>query len=100
MLLHTPLFLDWCAIFVQRMQFVNDTLTHANKKHINFDYQSGQKVLKYDNTLKGKLKTKATQHYEILRVYPNGPMTIILRPDITKCINVHYTLPYQEPTPS
>ncbi len=59
MFLNIPLLTDWQAILSQREQLVNDALLHANKKHINFDYQIGQKVLTYDRMLYGKL----TQNY-------------------------------------
>ncbi|KAL7469374.1 hypothetical protein ACHAXS_009634 [Conticribra weissflogii] len=51
-------------------------LLRANKKHINFDYAVGQKVLKYDKTIMGKLKPKTTGPFEILRVHSNGTVTI------------------------
>ncbi|KAL7460447.1 hypothetical protein ACHAXS_000898 [Conticribra weissflogii] len=59
MFLNIPLLADWHTIFACKEQLVNDTLLCA-KKHINFDYQIGQKVLKYDKTLQGKLKPKTT----------------------------------------
>ncbi len=77
---------------------VNDTLLRANKKRINFDYDIGQKVLKYDKTLYGKLKPKTTGPFDILRVHSNGTVAISLRPGITERINVCRTLPYWEPT--
>ncbi len=60
MFLDIPLLADWQTILAWREQLVNDALLCANKKHINFDYQIGQKVLKYDKTLYGKLKPKTT----------------------------------------
>ncbi len=44
---------------------VNDTLLCATKKHINFDCQIGQKVLKYDKMLQGKLKPKTTGPFDL-----------------------------------
>ncbi len=51
MFLSIPLFADWQAILAQQEQLVNDALLYAYKKCINFDYQIGQKVLKYDKML-------------------------------------------------
>ena len=94
-----PLLADWQAILARREQLVNDALLCANKKPINFDYQIGQKVLKYDKTIYGKLKPKTTGPFDILRVHSNGTVTISLRPGITERVNVRRTLPYREPTP-
>ncbi len=66
MFLNIPLPADWQAIIAQQEQLVNDTLLCANKKRINFDYQIGQKVLKYDKTLYGKLEPKTTGPFDIL----------------------------------
>ncbi len=78
---------------------VNDALLCANKKHINVDYQIGQKVLKYDKMLYGKLKPKTTGPFDIFQVHSNGTVTKSLWPGITECVNVLHTLPYREPTP-
>ncbi len=66
LILNIPLLADWQVIFVLRQQLDNDALLCANKKHINFDNQIGQKVLKYDKTLQGKLKPKTTGPFDIL----------------------------------
>ncbi len=58
MFLTILLLADWQAVLAQIEQLVNDALLHANIKRLNFDYQIGQKVLKYDKTLYGKLKPK------------------------------------------
>ncbi len=92
MFLNIPLLVDWQAILARQEQLVNDALLRANKKRINFDYQIGQKVLKYDKMLYGKLKAKTTGPFD-------GTVTISLRPGITERINVCHTLPYREPTP-
>ena len=100
MFLNIPLLADWQAILSRREQLVNDALLHANKEHINFDYQIGQKVLKYDKMLYGKLKPKTTAGpFDILWVHSNGTVTISLRPGITERVNVSCTLPYRAPTP-
>ncbi len=57
------------------------------------------KVLKYDKTLKDKLKPKTTWPFQILRVPSNQTVIILLKPHVTKCINFWCTLSYQKPTP-
>ncbi len=83
----------------KREELVNDTSLCANKKHINYDYQIGQKVFKYDKMLYCKLKTKTTQPFDIHRVHSNSTVTISLRPGIIKRVIVCRTLPYKDPTP-
>ncbi len=46
-------------------------------KAINFDYQIGQKVLKYGKTLKGKLKPKTTRPFGIHQVHSNSTVILI-----------------------
>ncbi len=99
MFLNIPLLADWQMILAWREQLVNDALLCANKKCINFDYQIGQRVLRYDKTLYGKFKTKTKGPFDILWVLSNGTVTISLQPGITECANVCHTLPYRDPTP-
>ncbi len=99
MFLNIPHLTGWNAILAQQELLVNDSLLHVNKKHINFDFQIGHKVLNYDKTLQDKLKPKTTRPFEIFQVHSNSTVTILLRPGIPECINVCHTLPYQEPTP-
>ncbi len=80
--LNIPLVADWHTILACREKLVNDALLYANKKHINFDYQIGQKVFKYDKTLQGQLKPKTTGPFDILWVHWNGTLTIHLQPGI------------------
>ncbi len=51
MFLNIPLLADCHAVLAYIERFVNGVLFYANKKHINFDYQIGQKFLKYNKTL-------------------------------------------------
>ncbi len=55
MLLNVPLIADWQTITRNRETLVNDALLKNNQRRINYDYYIGQRVLKYDNTIKGKL---------------------------------------------
>ncbi len=57
----------------------------------------GQQVLKYDNTIKGKLTVKTSSPFEIVRVHVNSMVTIQLRARVTKQINICCTIPYHEP---
>ncbi len=66
MFLNIPLLVDWQVILANREQWVNDALLCGNKKHINFDFQIGQKVHK---TLQGKLKPKTTGPFDIFQIH-------------------------------
>ncbi len=78
MFLNIPLLTDWQAILAHREQLVNNELLCGNKKHLNFDYQIGQYVFKYDKTLQGNLKSKTTGPFDILWVDTNSTVTICL----------------------
>ena len=65
MLLNVPLIADWQAIQKHREQLVDKALFKSNKKRINYDYHVGQKILKYDNSIVGKLVLKSTGLFEI-----------------------------------
>ncbi len=84
--LNIPLVADWQAILTWREQLVKDALLCANKKHINFDCKTGQKVLKYDQMLQDKLKPETTGPFDILWVHSNRIVTILLRPGIPNMV--------------
>ena len=86
MLLNVPLIADWKAIQKHREQLVNKALLKSNKKIINYDYHIGQKILKYDNSIAGKLESKKTGPFEISLLHTNGTVTILLRPGISEKI--------------
>ena len=88
MLLNVPLIADWKAIQKHREQLVNKALLKSNKKRINYDYRVGQKILKYDNSIVGKLESRTTGPFEISHVHTNGMVTILLCPGISERINV------------
>ena len=56
MLLNVPLIADWYAIQKHREQLVNKPLLNSNKKRINYDYHFRQKILKYNDSIAGKLE--------------------------------------------
>ena len=76
MLLNVPLIADWQTITRNREALVNDALLKNNQRRINYDYYIGQQVLKYDNTIKGKLAVKTSGPFEIVCVDVNGMVTI------------------------
>ncbi len=84
MLLNVPLIADWQTITCNGEAFVNDVLLKNNQRCINYDYYTGQQVLKYDNTIKGKLAIKTSSHFEIVRVHVNGMVTIQLWVSVTE----------------
>ena len=93
MFLNIPLVADWQAIAARREQLVNDNLRRANKKRRQYDYASGQKVLKmvHDPT---KLGVRTSGPYTIERVHVNGTITIKLCPGIFERINIRRVIPY------
>ena len=92
--MNIPLVADWQAIAARREQLVNDNLPRANKKRRQYDYASGQKVLKmvHDPT---KLGVRTSGPYTIERVHVNGTITIQLRPGISERINIRRVIPYR-----
>ena len=93
MFLNIPLIADWKAITARRKQHVNDNLRRANKKQRQYDYASGQKVLKkvHDPT---KLGVRTSGPYTIERVHVNGTLSIELRPGVTERINIRRVIPF------
>ena len=98
MLLNVPLIADWKAKQKHREHLVNKALLKSNKKRINYYYCVVKKILKYDNSIVGKLESKTTGPFEISYVHTNGMVTILLRPGISERINIRRTILYREPT--
>ncbi len=73
MFLNVPLIADWQAIACTCEYHVNENLQHANRKRRQFDYATGQQVLKHNPT---KLGVKTEGPYNIERVHVNGNLTI------------------------
>ena len=94
MFLNIPLVADWQAIASRREQLVNDNLRRANLKRRQYDYASGQQVLKkvHDPT---KLGVRTSGPYTIDRVHVNGTITIQLRPGVTERINIRRVIPFR-----
>ncbi len=87
MFLNIPLVANWQAIATHHKQHVNENRGQANRKQHQYDYAPGQQVLKkvHDPT---KLGVRTTGPYTIDRVHVNGNVFIILRPGVTKRINI------------
>ncbi len=64
---------------------------------INYDYYVRQSVLKYNNTIKGKLAIKPLGPFEIVCIHMNNTVKIQLRAGVTEQINICYTIPYRDP---
>jgi transposase InsO family protein len=94
MFLNIPLIADWQAIAKQREQRINDDLRRANLKRRQFDYCSGEKVLKRVHH-PTKLGVRTSGPYPIERVHVNGTLTILLRPGVTERINIRRLQPYR-----
>ena len=94
MFLNIPLIADWQAIAKHREHHVNENLRRANRKRRQYDYATGQKVLKkvHDPT---KLGVRTSGPYTIERVHVNGTVTIELRPGVSERINIRRILPYR-----
>ncbi len=84
---------DWQAIARNCKHHVNENLRRANRKQHQYDYATGQQVLKKvkDPT---KLGVRTDGPYTIERIHVNGNLTILLREEITERINIHRVLPY------
>ncbi|KAL7523773.1 hypothetical protein ACHAXR_000318 [Thalassiosira sp. AJA248-18] len=93
MFLNIPLIADWTAIAAHREQTINDSLRRANKKRRQYDYASGQRVLKKVHN-PTKLGVRTSGPYTIDRVHVNGTITIQLRPGVSERINVRRIIPY------
>jgi hypothetical protein len=94
MFLNIPLIADWQSISKHREQHVNDNLVRANKKRRQYDYASGQQILKKVHN-PTKLGVRTEGPYPIERVHANGTVTIQLRPDTFERINIRRILPFR-----
>ena len=92
MFLNIPLVANWQAIVARREQHINDNLRCANKKRCQYDYTSGQKVLKKVHN-PTKLGVRHSGPYAIERVHVTGTITIQLRPGLSERINLQRVIP-------
>ena len=84
-------------IHQQNKTLVNEILSQKNQGRRRFDYIQGQRVLKKKHRY-DKLRELTEGPYRITRVHTNGTMSIELRPNITKRINIRRVIPYRETT--
>jgi hypothetical protein len=94
MFLNVPLVADWQTIARKKKQHVNKNLRRANQKRHQYDYATGQQVLKkvHNSTLLG---VRTMGPYNIESVHVNGNSTLQLRQGVTERINIHRVLPYR-----
>eukprot|EP00957_Ditylum_brightwellii_P165391 12592616-Ditylum_brightwellii.AAC.1 len=93
MSLNIPLIADWKAITACHEQHVNDNLHCANKKQRQYDYTSGQNILKKVHG-PTKMGVRTSGLYIIERVHVNGTLSIELCPSVTKHINIRRVIPF------
>jgi hypothetical protein len=94
MFLNVPLVADWQTIARKREQHVNENLRRANQKRRQYDYATGQQVLKkvHNPTALG---VRTMGPYLIEPVHVNGNLTLQLRQGVTERINICRVLPYR-----
>ncbi len=64
MLLNLPFTVEWQTISHNREALVNNALMKTNQKCINYYYNVGQCILKFEQTIKGKLAIKTSIPFE------------------------------------
>ncbi len=88
MLLIFSLVAEWQIITCYREALVNQAILKSNQQHINYIYFVGEQVLKYDQTIKGKLAVKISCLFEIMHFHVNKNVTIQLWVGVTEKINI------------
>jgi hypothetical protein len=91
--LNVLLVADWQTIARKREQHINENLRRANQKRCQYDYTTGQQVLKKVHN-PTSLGVRTMGPYTIERVHVNGNLTLQLRQGVTICINICRVLPY------
>ncbi len=72
-----------------------NSLLKTNHRHFNYDDFVGQQVLKYDNTIKGKLVVKTSSPFANVCVHVNGTISVQFQVSVTEQMNIHCTIPYK-----
>ncbi len=75
-LLNVPLIAEWTSITCNQEALMNDAVLKSNQGHISYYYCVSQQVLKYNNTIKGRLTVKTSGPFDIVQVHNNGVVTI------------------------
>ena len=93
MFLNVPPIANWQAIARRREHHVNENLWRANARRRQYDYATGQQVLKkVHNPTKSGMRT--TGPFTIWRVHVNGNLTLQLCPGVSECINIRRIIPF------
>jgi hypothetical protein len=85
---------DWQTIARKREQHVHENLRRANQKRRQYDYTTGQQVLKKVHN-PTSLGVRTMGPYPIERVHVNGNLTLQLCQGVTERINIRRVLPYR-----
>ncbi len=85
---NVPFMAERQTISPTRETLVNNALMKTNQLCINYDYFVRQRVLKYDQTVKGKFVVKTSDPFLIVCVHINGTITIQLQLGVTERINI------------
>ena len=92
--LNVPVISDWQAIAHLHEHHVHENLQWANRKHLGYDYDLAQQVLKKVHNPPTKLGVRTEGPHTIDHVHINGNLTIILCDGVTECINICRVLLY------
>ncbi len=76
---------------------MNKTFLKSNQWCIDYDFFVGQQILKYGNTMKGKVVTKTSGPFEMAHIHVNSIIANHLRSCVTEQISVCYTIPQKDP---
>ena len=95
MVLDLPFLTNILALQNTWQQLVDMRLLRKNANQISHDYQVSDQVFKKSVlSLSDKLKPSFTSPHEITQVHTNGTVTIRLKDNVTKCINIRQIKPY------
>ena len=94
MLLNIPFQADLYALQKRRQLLIDRNLLRANNKRRAHDYQPGEKVLMLDDKA-DKLDPPAIGPYPITKVHTNGTVTLRIKPNVIKRINIRRIKPYK-----
>ena len=95
MLFDIPYLADWNKIGQHRQILVDKANKRENKKHVDFDYAIGNKILISKDGVLRKSESKYEGPYEIIQVYLNGTVRI-QQNKMTERLNIRRIIPYFE----
>jgi hypothetical protein len=94
MLFNIPFQADLYALQQKRQLRIDDNLLRANNKRRSHDYQPGEKVLMIDEQA-DKLDAKFIGPYPITKIHTNGNVTLRIKPNVLRRINIRRIKPYK-----